>query len=204
MKCKWVFKKKYLADGTLEKYGARCTLKRFKQRSGIGYKETYAPTPRSETGRIMLALSHRFGRHRCQGDVPAALLNPDLEVDLYIELSEGFKRDGYITHIRKGIFRLKQAAALWYDDMKAFLDKLGIFPITTDVCLYTNKERDLFVIKNLDDFQVIGPNTGKIETSMKVLNKKYKPKAVKTNLFLGIHISNPDKFTLKLSLGQFA
>lgn len=64
MKCKWVFKTKFLADGSLDKYRARCTVKGFTQRSGIDYKETFAPTPRAETGRIMLALSHRFGWYR--------------------------------------------------------------------------------------------------------------------------------------------
>ncbi|KAI0999927.1 hypothetical protein K3495_g8271 [Podosphaera aphanis] len=59
MKCKWVFKK-ILADGPLDKYKARYTVKGFTQRSGIDYRETYAPTPRPETGRIVLALAHRF------------------------------------------------------------------------------------------------------------------------------------------------
>ncbi|KAI0994963.1 hypothetical protein K3495_g13218, partial [Podosphaera aphanis] len=78
MKCKWVFKKNFLADGSLDKYKARCTVKGFTQHAGIYFKETFAPTPRADTGRILLALAHRFGWHRRQGDVPAAFLNPDL------------------------------------------------------------------------------------------------------------------------------
>ncbi|KAI0992081.1 hypothetical protein K3495_g16105, partial [Podosphaera aphanis] len=78
MKCKWVFKKKYLANGDIEKYKARCTAKGFTQRHGIDYKETFAPTPRPETGRIMLVLAHQLSWHRRQGDVPTAFLNPDL------------------------------------------------------------------------------------------------------------------------------
>lgn len=92
MKCKWVFKKKFLADGSLEKYRARCTVKGFTQRSGVDYQETFAPTPRAETGRIMLVLAHRLGWHRRQGDVPTAFLNPDLDVDLYMEMPEGFQK----------------------------------------------------------------------------------------------------------------
>lgn len=33
MKCKWVFKTKYPADGTLQKCRATCTVNRFTQRS---------------------------------------------------------------------------------------------------------------------------------------------------------------------------
>lgn len=40
MKCKWLFKKKFLADGSLENYRARCTVKGFTKRSGIDYQET--------------------------------------------------------------------------------------------------------------------------------------------------------------------
>lgn len=183
MKSKWVFKKKLLADGSLDKYKARCTVKGFTQRPGIDYKETSAPTPRAETGRIMLVLAHRFGWHRQQGDVPAAFLNPDLDIDLYMELPDGFKKEGYVVRIKKGLYGLKQAAALWYDDVKAFLADQGLFPFTTDVCLYSNKEKDLFVIIHVDDFQVMGPSIGKVEKLMRALYKKYKLKTVKTDLF---------------------
>ncbi|KAI0992824.1 hypothetical protein K3495_g15360, partial [Podosphaera aphanis] len=184
MKCKWVFKK-YNADGTLDKYRARCTVKGFTQRSGIDYQETFAPTPRSETGRIMLSLAHSFGWHRRQGDVPVAFLNPDLDVDLYMELPEGFKRENHIIQIKKGLYGLKQAAALWYDDVKAFLGTQGMFPTTSDVCLYTNKLKDLFAIVHVDDFQVMGPNLRKIDQLTSALYKKYKLKTVKTDFFLG-------------------
>lgn len=204
MKFKWVFKKKFLADGSHEKYRARCTVKGYNQRSDIDYKETFAPTPRAETGRIMLVLAHRFGWYRKQGDVPGAFLNPNLDVDLYMEMPEGFQKKEHIIRIHKGLYGLKQAAALWYDDVRVFLAKNGMFPTITDVCLYTNKQKDLFAIVHVDDFQVMGPNIDKIEKLMKALHNKYKLKSVETDLFLGIHISNPDKYTLKLSQGQYA
>lgn len=204
MKCKWIFKKKFLADGTLEKYRARCTVKGYTQRSGIDYKEIYAPTPRPETGRIMLALCHQFGWHRRQGDVPVAFLNPNLDTDLYMELPEGFKLKNKIILMKKGLYGLKQAAALWYDNVRRFLATLGLFPTLTDVCLYTNKSKDLFVIIHVDDFQIMGPNLLKIEKLLTALYKKYKLKSVKTDLFLGINISNPNKYSLKLSQGQCA
>lgn len=204
MKSKWVFKKKYQADGTLEKYRARCTAKGYTQRPGIDYKETFAPTPRPETGRIMLALAHSFGWCRRQGDVPVAFLNPDLDVDLYMELPEGFKRDNKIILIKKGLYGLKQAAALWYDDMRGFLETQGLLPTEADVCLYTNKCKDIFVIIHVDDIQVMGPITSKVDGLMASLHRKYKLKTVKTDMFLGIQITNPDRNTLKLSQGQYS
>lgn len=204
MKCKWVFKKKFLGDGTIDKWKARCTAKGFTQRFGIDYQETFAPTPRSETGRIMLVLAHQFNWHRRQGDVPTAFLNPDLNIDLYMEIPQGFEKKNHIILLRKGLYGLKQAAALWYDDAKATLAAQGLFPTTSDVCLYTTKQKDLFVLLHVDDFQVMGPNLTKIEKLMSALYKKYKLKMVNTDLFLGIHISKPSKNILELSQGQYA
>lgn len=34
-----------------------------------------------------------------------------------------------------------------------------MYPTEADACLHTNKEKDLFVIVHVDDFQVMGPNT---------------------------------------------
>lgn len=57
---------------------------------------------------------------------------------------------------------------------------------------------------HVDNFQVMGPNLGKIENLMQALHKKYKPKTVSMDLFLGIHISNPKQETLALSQGKYA
>ncbi|KAI1004337.1 hypothetical protein K3495_g3875 [Podosphaera aphanis] len=204
MKCKWVFKKKYLANGDIEKYKARCTAKGFTQRHGIDYKETFSPTPRPETGRIMLVLAHQLSWHRRQGDVPTAFLNPNLDIELFMELPKGFEREGCIIKLHKGLCGLKQAAALWYDDAKATLASQGLFPTTSDVCLYTTSSKDIFVLLHVDDFQVMGPNLSKIESLMHALQKKYNLKTVNTDLFLGIEIKSSPHGTLKISQGQYA
>lgn len=167
MKSKRVFKKKFQSDGTLDKYRARCTVQGFTQRPGIDFKETFAPTPRPETGRIMLALEHIFGWHRLQGDVPVSFLNPDPDVNLYMDLPERFKKENKIILIKKGLYRLKQAAALRYDDMKKFLETQGMLPTEPDLFLCTNKSKDLFAIIHVDDIQVIGPIKNKVDSLMK-------------------------------------
>lgn len=204
MKSKWVFKKKFNADGSIEKYKARCTVKGFTQRKGIDFNETFAPTPRPETGRILLIMAHQLGWYRKQGDVPTAFLNPDLNTDLYMEMPRGFEREGHIIQLQKGLYGLKQAGALWYDDARETLSKQGLQPTTSDICLYTNAQKDLFVLMYVDDFQIVGPNLDKINNLLKILHNKYNLKTVNTDLFLGIRITNPAEDTLALSQGRYA
>lgn len=204
MKCKWVFKKNFLANGNVDKWRARCTAKGFTQRPGIDFQETFAPTPRPGTGRIMLFLAHQLGWHRRQGDVPTTFLNPDLNIKLYMELPKGLEKQDHVILLRKSLYGLKQAAALWYDNARATLAELGLFPTISDICLYTNSQKDLFVLLYVDDFQVMGPYLAKIDSLMHALHSKYKLKTVDMNIFLGIQISYPEKDRLQLTQGLYA
>eukprot|EP01018_Ginkgo_biloba_P022694 Gb_16845 [translate_table: standard] len=58
---KWVYKVKYKADGSLDKYKATLVAKGFAQREGIDYEEIFAPTAKIVTIRLVTALAAQFG-----------------------------------------------------------------------------------------------------------------------------------------------
>jgi hypothetical protein len=55
--CKWVYKIKTKADGTLDKYKARLVAKGFKQRYDIDYEDTFSLVVKAATIRVILSLA---------------------------------------------------------------------------------------------------------------------------------------------------
>ena len=86
--CKWIFKKIYHSDGSIEKYKARLVAKGFSQKPNIDYFDTFAPVTRISSIRVLLALAsiQRLVTH--QMDVKTTLLNVELEEQIYMTQPE--------------------------------------------------------------------------------------------------------------------
>ena len=64
--------------------------KKFVQKEGIDFKETYSPVSSRNSFRIVMTLIAHFDLELHQMDVRTAFLNDDLEEEIYIEQSEDF------------------------------------------------------------------------------------------------------------------
>lgn len=71
---KWLFKTKYLPDGSVERYKARLVVLGNKQTLGIDYAENFALVSKLTTFRALLALASLNKWHLSQMDVKKCIL----------------------------------------------------------------------------------------------------------------------------------
>ena len=90
--CRWVFKVKTNADGTVERYKARLVAQGFRQKEGVDYQEVFAPTIGHESIRCILSLAASFDMEIHHMDIKTAFLHGELEETVYMKQPPGFAR----------------------------------------------------------------------------------------------------------------
>ena len=110
---KWVDKVKLGPSGEVNKYKARYVAKGFKQLEGLDYFESFAPTCKPETFRILLQLSTKQGHVTHQFDIKTVFLHSTIEEEVYLEQPQVFIKqrsdEEKLVCLNKSIYGLKQA-----------------------------------------------------------------------------------------------
>jgi hypothetical protein len=116
LKCKWVFKTKRRPDGT-PLYKSRLVVKGYAQKQRVDYFDTYAPTTKQVTGRLLLHLAAVQGFHVQVMDVDQAFCHGDLEENIYMEPPPGLHSEGKgdtVWKLCRLLYGLKQAPRQWH------------------------------------------------------------------------------------------
>ena len=112
----WIYKIKYAAQGSIEKYKARFVAWGFSQKEGIDYEETFAPVALYTSIRSVLALAIVMKWKIHQMDVKTAFLNGVVEEEVYVEQPLSFEthdRESHACRLKKALYGLKQAPRTW-------------------------------------------------------------------------------------------
>ena len=108
--CKWIFRRKYNTNRSIQTFKAKLVAKGFKQRERIDYFDTYAPVAKISSIRVLLALASIYKLIVYQMDVKIAFINGDLDDEVYMEKPEGFvlpKNEKKICKLVKSLYVLK-------------------------------------------------------------------------------------------------
>jgi len=87
--CRWVFTYKRNDKGEIVRCKARLVARGFSQVLGIDYIETFSPTLKQDSLRIITSLAVHYMFNIYQLDIKAAYLNAEINEELYMEIPEG-------------------------------------------------------------------------------------------------------------------
>ena len=108
--CKWVLRKKYKVDGSLDKYQVRLVAKGFTQQPSLDFVDTYSPVAKFASVRIIMVVTVRLDLELHQLDVKIAFLNGDLKEEIYMDQPDGFQikgQEGKVCRLKKSLYGLK-------------------------------------------------------------------------------------------------
>lgn len=109
--CKWVFRLKFNVDGTLSRYKAIFVVLENNQTEGVDYNETFAPVAKMVTipAFFQQVVSLDWKVH--QIDVHNAFLHADLDEEVYMQFSSGFRTDdkSKVCRLHKSLYGLKKS-----------------------------------------------------------------------------------------------
>jgi hypothetical protein len=145
---RWFVKVKHHADGSLDRYKSRLVAKGYSQCPGFDFKETFAPTVRYSTIRIVLALAALEDLELRSVDISHAYLNGTLEEEIYMQQPEGFEVGGpdHVCKLRKSLYGLKQAGRVWNQTLNSVLSSMGFKRVQSDHGLYIYLRDDLRIL----------------------------------------------------------
>ena len=203
---RWVFTQKFLSNGELERYKARLVVKGCAQRPGFDYLETFAPTVRMATLRVVLALAAMEDLDRRAVDISNAFINGLLEEEVYIQQPEGFHfgNPGDILRLRKALYGLKQAPRVWNKTLHQTLPKLGFARLKSDVSLYLYRRGTVRIIMPvfIDDITLASSSAEESDRLVQELSQHFKLRDLgPTSWLLGILITR-DRPNRCISLSQ--
>ena len=188
---KWVFTRKVGEDGKVSRYKARYVAKGFTQEPGVDYTETFAPTARLTSVRMLMQYCVDNDMSVIQMDVTSAYLNSPIDCELYVAQPQGYEQgEGLVCRLKRSLYGLKQSGRNWNSVISNHLITEGFTQSHVDYCLFTKGEGNsrIVILLWVDDILMVSNNENVMSKTRENLIATFQMKDLgEMNWFLGIH-----------------
>jgi hypothetical protein len=203
--CKWVYKLKQHADGSIDKYKVRLVARGFTQQYGIDYLDTFNPVVKPETVRLVLSLAASRDWHLRQVDISNAFLHGVLEETVYMQQPPGFtdsRHPDYVCKLQKALYGLKQSPRAWYSRLSDRLHQLGFTSSTADTSqlIFCRGGVTIYMLVYVDDIVIASSTPATADQLLRQLQLSFPVKDLgPLHYFLGIEVTRNSGESVSLS-----
>ncbi|CAI7808056.1 unnamed protein product [Closterium sp. NIES-54] len=141
----WIFRVKR-PPGSLPAFKARYVARGFSQRQGVDYFQTFSPTPKITTLRVLLHVAAQRDYELHSLDFSTAFLEGSLHEEIWLRRPPGFTESflaGTQWSLWRPVYGLRQAPREWHDTLRTTLAALGFTPSTADPSLFLRTDTSL-------------------------------------------------------------
>ncbi|CAI7888904.1 unnamed protein product [Closterium sp. NIES-53] len=153
---KWIFKVKR-PTGSPPVFKARYVARGFSQRQGVDFFQTFSPTLKMTTFRVLLHVVAQRDYELHSLDFIKAFLQGSLHEEIWLRRPLGFTGSslaGTQWSLPRPVYGLRQVPREWHDTLKTMLAALGFAPSTADSSLFLRTDTSLppfYVLVYVDD-----------------------------------------------------
>ncbi|CAI7732082.1 unnamed protein product [Closterium sp. NIES-54] len=174
----WIFRVKR-PPGSPPAFKARYVARGLSQRQGVDYFQTFSPTPKMTTLRVLLHVAAQRDYELHSLDFSTAFLQGGLHEEIWLRRPPGFTGSFPTSSqwsLRRPVYGLRQAPREWHDTLRTTLAALGFVPSTADPLLFLRTDTSLppfCVLVYVDDLVFATADTEALTLVKSELQKRH-------------------------------
>ncbi|CAI7807533.1 unnamed protein product, partial [Closterium sp. NIES-53] len=174
----WIFRVKQ-PPSSPPAFKARYVARGFSQRQGVDDFQTFSPTPKMTTLRVLLQVAAQRDYELHSLDLGTAFLQGSLHEEIWLRQPPGFTGSfptGTQWSLRRPVYGIRQAPREWHDTLRTTLAALGFVPSTADPSLFLRTDTSLppfYVLVYVDDLVFATADTEALTLVKSELQKRH-------------------------------
>ncbi|CAI7781773.1 unnamed protein product [Closterium sp. NIES-54] len=174
----WIFRVKR-PPGSPPAFKACYVARGFSQRQGVDYFQTFSPTSKMSTLRVLLHVAAQRDYELHSLDFSTAFLQGSLHEEIWLRRPPGFTGSfpaGTQWSLRWPVYGLRQAPREWHDTLRTSLAALGFAPSTADLSLFLRTDTSLppfYILVYVDDLVFATADTAGLAHVKSKLQKRH-------------------------------